>query len=101
MKRRFVKYPIKANMLGPAFNLSEGDESYCIDACVFNSEDAVFERVDDLHACVGDIEYAADLVLYYLQDEAVESVFVNGKVEFDASDFWSKAEVISKLLDEA
>ena len=96
-----MKRYIKANMLGPAFNLAEGDSAYCIDACAYNDEEAVFERVDNLHACVDDVDYAADLVLYYLQDEEVESVFVNGTIEFDASDFWTKAEVLSKILDEA
>ena len=96
-----MKRYIKANMLGPAFNIPQGDFAYCIDGCVYNYEDELFEVVDDLHSCCDDVECAADVVLYYLQDDAVEAVIVNGTIEFDSSDFWTKAEVLSKILDEA
>ena len=95
-----MKRYIRSNMLGPAFNLGGDDCEYVIVGCVYNEDEAVFEMVDHLQSCVSDIEQAVDVIIDYLQDYSVESVFVNGKVEFDASDYWTRSEVLSKLLDE-
>jgi hypothetical protein len=87
-------------MLGPAFNVSDDNCKYSVTGCIYNESEGYFEEIDNLSTCVPDIETAVDKVLEYLENDAVESVFVNGKIEFDSSDYWSRLEIMSKILDE-
>lgn len=95
-----MKRYIKSNMLGPAFNLPADNCRYSVAGCIFNEEEAYFEAINGLSTCVADIEDVVDVVLEYLADDRVDTVFVNGQIEFDAGEFWNRTEIISKLVEE-
>lgn len=96
-----MKRYIKSNMLGPAFNINEGNGcAYTVAGCIYNYEDEIYDVVDRLITCVPSIEFAAVKVKDYLDTGLVDAVIVNGTIEFNASDYWNKTEIISKILEE-
>lgn len=72
---------------------------YSVVGCIYNESEGYFENVD-VGVCVATVEAAADAVLGYLEEDAVDAVFVNGTIEFDSTDYWNRLEIISKILDE-
>lgn len=76
-------------------------EEYVVFGCEYIPEQGYFDVVNNNKTTVYDLDSAAEKVLEYLDDPAVEAAFVYlpnaEEVEFDVAEGWTKNRVLLKL----
>ena len=63
-----MKRYIKANMLGPAFNLNDNSGNYTIGGYIWNDDEDVYDLVRGTQVSVNTLDEAVDTIYNYLNE---------------------------------